>query len=334
MKIGVIGAGSWGTAIAKLMAECGHQVTLWAFEEEVVEQINGTQENRTYLPGFELPDAITATGDLSLTVKDAQAVFSVSPSHVVRQVMKEVGPYIPDSVPIISASKGIENESLMTVSEILEDVLPVRFHPYLSYLSGPSFAKEVAQKMPTAVVVASFSEKLANRVQSLFKVPYFRVYTTTDVMGVELGGALKNVLAIGVGVAAGKGFGANTRAGMITRGLNEMARLGMQRGANPLTLMGLSGMGDLVLTCSSPLSRNRTVGEMLGKGRSLQEILEEMKMVAEGVKTARSVHFLAQRHGVEMPICHQIYTVLYEDKPVDKAIDELISRPLKREFES
>ena len=333
MKIGLIGAGSWGTAIAKLLGECGHSVTIWAYEQEVQQSINDINENTTYLPGFKLLPTVTATTDLEECLSGAEMVFSVSPSHVVRDVMREAGEYIPLNVPIVSATKGIENETLMMVSEILEDVLPMRCHPYLSYLSGPSFAKECAQKMPTAVVVASYSEKLAKMVQSAFTTPYFRVYTSTDVIGVEMGGALKNVIAIAVGAAVGFGLGDNTRAGMITRGLNEITRLAMRRGANPLTLMGLSGMGDLVLTCAGPLSRNRTVGEHLGKGKKLAEILADMKMVAEGVKTARSVFNLSKKEGVEMPIAEQIYYVLSEDKPVETAMHDLMARALKREFE-
>lgn len=333
MKTAVIGAGSWGTAIAKLLVDCGHTVRLWAYEEEVADQINDERRNDIYLPGFALPKAITATNDLPEALAESEMVFSVSPSHVVRQVMSEAGDHIPHNVPIVSATKGIENETLMTVSEILEDVLPMRCQPFLSYLSGPSFGKEVAECMPTAVVVGAYSEKLAKLVQKALSVPYFRVYTSTDVIGVEMGGALKNVIAIAVGTAVGMDLGDNTRAGMVTRGLNEITRLAMRRGANPLTLMGLAGMGDLVLTCHGPLSRNRTVGERLGRGETLAEILADMKMVAEGVKTARSVYNLSRRYGAEMPISEQVYYVLYEDKPVAQAMHDLMARAQKREFE-
>lgn len=332
MKIGVIGAGAWGTAIANLLVDCGHDVTIWAFEPDVCAEINDTGENKTYFPGFRL-DGLRATNSLADAVSDAEMVFSVSPSHVIRRVMTEVGPHLPQNVPIVSATKGIENDTLMTVSEILEDVLPMRCAPYLCYLSGPSFAKEVGQKMPTAVVVATYSEKLARIVQAAFTVPYFRVYTSTDVIGVEMGGALKNVIAIGVGVAVGMGLGTNTRAGMITRGLNEITRLAMRRGANPLTLMGLSGMGDLVLTCAGPLSRNRSVGERLGRGETIEDILGDMKQVAEGVKTAKSVFNLAKQFNVEMPISEQVYYVLHESKPVHQALQDLLARDSKREFE-
>ncbi|MCA9562905.1 MAG: NAD(P)-dependent glycerol-3-phosphate dehydrogenase, partial [Myxococcales bacterium] len=262
-----------------------------------------------------------------------EMVFSVVPSHTVREVLGGAAHLIPEGAPIVSCSKGIENETLLTVSELLEDVLPLRCHPYLAYLSGPSFAQEVVQCMPTAVVVASHGEKLGKMVQHAITAPYFRVYTSTDVIGVELGGALKNVLAIAVGAAIGFGLGDNTRAGMITRGLNEITRLAMKRGANPLTMMGLSGMGDLVLTCSGPLSRNRSVGERLGQGEKIADILADMNMVAEGVKTALSVYNLAKKYQVEMPLSEQVYYVLYEDKPVGKAIESLLSRLQKREYE-
>ena len=332
MKTGVIGAGSWGTAIAKLLVDCGHTVKLWAYEIEVADQINAERENKVYLPGFELPLEITATNDISQALSDTEMVFSVSPSHVVREVMSEAGEHIPHNVPIVSASKGIENETLMTVSEILEDVLPMRCQPFLSYLSGPSFGKEVAEYMPTAVVVAAYSDKLAKVVQSALSVPYFRVYTTSDVIGVEVGGAVKNVMAIATGMVDGLGFGHNTRAALITRGLAEITRLGVRMGANPLTFAGLAGMGDLVLTCTGDLSRNRQVGLALGQGRKLDEILSEMKQVAEGVRTTRSVYELSRSLGVEMPIVDQIYAILYRDKDLATAANDLMTRTPKHEL--
>lgn len=332
MRVGVIGAGAWGTAIAKLLVERGHEVGLWAFEREVAEEIREHRVNGTYLPDVALPETIAATNDLAECVEGAEMVVCVVPSHVVRKVMSEAGPHVGPSVPIVSASKGIENETLMTMSEVLEDVLPIRCHSFLAYLSGPSFAKEVAQGIPTAVVVASYSEKLARAVQEAFAAPYFRVYTSTDVIGVEMGGALKNVIAIAAGAAVGMGLGDNSRAGMITRGVHEITRMAVRRGANPLTLMGLSGMGDLILTCYGPLSRNRMVGELLGRGKKLSEIVGQMRAVAEGVKTARSVHFLTAKLGVEMPISEQVYQVLYEDKPVHQALLDLMARELKREM--
>ncbi|MCA9523433.1 MAG: NAD(P)-dependent glycerol-3-phosphate dehydrogenase [Myxococcales bacterium] len=333
MKIGVIGAGSWGTALSKMLSECGHRIGLWAYEAEVVSEIRRSRENLTYLPGVALSEAVHPTTSFEEALSGAEMVFLVCPSHVLRAVVADARPHLPPNVPIVSATKGIENETLMTVSEILEDVLPMHAHPYLSYLSGPSFAREVAQNVPTAVVCAAYGEKLAKIVQGAFTTPYMRVYTSTDVIGVEMGGALKNVIAIAVGVAAGMGLGDNTRAGMITRGLNEMARLAVKRGANPLTLMGLSGIGDLVLTCTGPLSRNRRVGELLGKGQKLSDILATMKMVAEGIKTARSVYSLARRYDVEMPLSEQVYYVCHENKPVGRALEDLLAREVRREIQ-
>ncbi|TVR03626.1 MAG: NAD(P)-dependent glycerol-3-phosphate dehydrogenase [Deltaproteobacteria bacterium] len=331
LDVGVIGAGSWGTALAFLLADRGHQVTLWAHEPEVSAAINERHENTVFLSDIRLPDNLGATSDLEEACRGRDMIVTVTPSHVTRRVLTEAAPYLPRHVPIVSATKGIENETLLTVSEILEEVLPVEFHPYLAYLSGPSFAREVAQRHPTAVVVAAWSEKLAVAVQRAFNHRTFRVYRSNDVMGVEIGGALKNVIAIAAGAADGMGFGHNSRAGLISRGLAEISRMAVARGANPLTLAGLAGMGDLVLTCTGGLSRNRQVGMQLGKGRSLDEILGEMNMVAEGVKTARSVHDLAIREGVEMPICSAVYEVLYEDKSVQQALVDLMGRELKRE---
>jgi glycerol-3-phosphate dehydrogenase (NAD(P)+) len=258
-------------------------------------------------------------------------IVTVTPSHVTRLVMKQAVPYLPEHTPIVSATKGIENDTLMTVNEVLEDVLPLRFHPYLAFLSGPSFAREVAQHHPTAVAVASFSEKLAIQVQRNFNHRWFRVYRSNDVVGMEIGGSLKNVIAIAAGISDGMGFGHNSRAGLITRGLAEMSRMAVARGANPLTLAGLAGMGDLVLTCTGELSRNRAVGIQLGQGKPIAEILGGMNMVAEGVKTARSVHDLAARMKVEMPICEAVFSVLYEAKTPQQALLDLMGRELKRE---
>lgn len=332
-KIGVIGAGSWGMALAMLLADIGHEVTIWAYEPECVKAINEDRENTLFLPGIPIPKSfkLKATSSLQETCEGKDAIVVVTPSHVTRKVMLQALPFLPSAVPIVSCSKGIENESLQTLSEVFEDILPIRFHPYLSYLSGPSFAREVANKMPTVVVVAAFSEKLALMVQKLFTSSYFRVYRSTDVVGVELGGALKNVIAIAAGAADGMGFGHNSRAGLITRGLAEISRMAVARGANPLTLAGLAGMGDLVLTCTGGLSRNRAVGVKLGEGLSLQEILAEMNMVAEGIKTAKSVYHLAKKMNVDMPISEQVYNALYKGKPVAQALVELMSRELKRE---
>ena len=332
MKIGVIGGGSWGTALAFQLARKGYDVLMWCYDEGLDDTINTTHENDLYLPGFTLPDNLRATNDLSEAVAGKELILSVSPSHVVRRVLGQVADEIDNGVPIVSATKGIENESLMLVSDILEDVLPTRLHPYLSYLSGPSFAREVADEKPTAVTVASYNHKLAVHVQKVFSSERFRCYTTHDVIGVEVGGAVKNVIAIASGAAQTMDLGHNATAGMITRGLNEITRLGVKLGANPLTLAGLAGMGDLVLTCTGGLSRNRRVGMKLGEGKTLQEILDEMNMVAEGVKTSKSVYDLSTKLGVDMPIAHQVYSVVHEGKSAQQAVADLMSRDLKPEL--
>ena len=331
MDIGVIGGGSWGTAQAKLLAENGHQVQLWCYEEWLPDEINETHENTEFLPGHTLPDNVVATNNLHATVEEKDMIVSVSPSQVVRDVLGQVADDIPFGIPIVSATKGIENETLMLVSDILEDVLPHRCHPYLAYLSGPSFAVEVADRQPTAVTVASYNHHLAVEVQETFSNNYFRCYTSTDVPGVEIGGAIKNVIAIAAGAVNGMGLGQNAMAGMITRGLHEISRLAVNLGANPITLKGLAGMGDLVLTCTSEKSRNQTVGRKLGQGMSLEEILDDMNMVAEGVKTSISVHELADQQDVEMPISEQVYKVLHEGKSAKQAVEDLMSRELKPE---
>lgn len=333
MKIGVIGAGSWGTALALLLADKGYEVEIWAYEKECVDAINKERENSLFLPDIpiEPKHQLRATNDLQEVCAKKELIVSVTPSHVTRAVMSQAAEFLPDSVPIVNATKGIENDSLATISEVLVEVLPIRCHPYLAYLSGPTFARELATREPSAAVVASFSERLAMQVQHIFSHDYFRTYRSNDVIGVEMGGSIKNVIAIAVGAAAGMGFGNNTRAALITRGLAEISRMAVTRGANPLTLAGLAGMGDLVLTCNGDLSRNRRVGYELGQGRSLSEILREMKMVAEGVKTANSVHDLADKLETEMPICEQVYLALYEDKTAKNAVIDLMARELKRE---
>lgn len=331
LSIGVIGAGSWGTALAFLLADKGYDVMLWAYETECVDAINNDNENTLFLPGIKLPPNLRSTSSLEEAVSGRDMIVSVTPSHVTRGVLSKAAQWLPRHIPIVNATKGIENDTLMTISEILEDVLPLDYHPYLTYLSGPSFAREVASRHPTAVVVASHGEKLASWVQQAFSSNFFRVYRSTDIMGVEIGAALKNVIAIAAGAADGMGFGHNSRAALISRGLAEMSRLAVSRGANPLTLAGLAGMGDLVLTCTGDLSRNRTVGRKLGEGHSLDTILGEMNMVAEGVKTAKSVHDLAGRIGVELPICESVYDVLYNGTSPSEALAYLMSRELKRE---
>jgi glycerol-3-phosphate dehydrogenase (NAD(P)+) len=263
----------------------------------------------------------------------AELVVAVNPSHVTRAVMTQALPYLPKATPIVSATKGIENDTLCTMHEVLEEVLPADLHPYICCLSGPSFAKETMQKMPTAVVIASPWEKMAQKVQRLFSNDYFRVYTSNDVVGAELGGSLKNVCAIAAGISDGMGFGSNTRAAIMTRGLAELVRLSVKKGANPITLSGLAGMGDLVLTCTGELSRNRTVGLALGRGEKLKDVLAGMTQVAEGVRTAKSVHDLAQKLEVDVPLHEAVYRILYEDLPAKAAVQSLTSRELKSEFQ-
>jgi glycerol-3-phosphate dehydrogenase (NAD(P)+) len=330
-KIGVTGAGAWGTALALLLADKGYDVALWMYEKDLAEETQRTRENRVYLPGFALPPNITVTPSLEEAVRDRRLVLSVVPSHTVRTVSKQFAPYLADNATIVSASKGIEIESLMPLSDVLRQTLPPKFHNRLCFLSGPSFAKEVAQKMPTAVALASYDPEAGKRAQQLMSTPYFRVYTNPDVIGVELGGSVKNVIAIAAGVLEGLGFGYNTMAALLTRGLAEMARLGVALGANPLTFSGLAGMGDLVLTCTGGLSRNRTLGVRLGKGEKLDDIMRGTKTVAEGVRTAKAARELARKNGIEMPIVEEMYRVLYEGKDPRQATRDLMGRELRGE---
>jgi glycerol-3-phosphate dehydrogenase (NAD(P)+) len=330
-KIGIIGAGAWGTALALLLADKGHDVALWMFEKELAEETQRTRENRVYLPGFTLHANIAVTPSLEEAVRDRPYVLSVVPSHTVRAVSKQFAPYLADNAVIVSASKGIEIDTLMPLSDVFRETLPPKFHTKLSFLSGPSFAKEVAQKMPTAVALASYDPDAGNLVQKLMSTPYFRVYTNADVIGVELGGSIKNVIAIAAGVLEGLGFGYNTMAALLTRGLVEMSRLGTAMGADPRTFSGLAGMGDLVLTCTGGLSRNRTLGVRLGKGEKLDDILKSAKTVAEGVKTAKAARELARKNGIEMPIVEEMYKILYEGKDPRQATKDLMSRALKGE---
>lgn len=330
--IGVVGAGSWGTTLANVLAKKGHLVRLWSFEADVTAEIVETRENGVYLPGVTLDERLSATSDLAEAVTGAGVVVSVSPSQHVRAVMAEAAPALGDDVLVVSASKGIETSTLRTMAEVLEDVLPAALHRRISFLSGPSFATEVSVEHPTAVTVACRDSAPAIRAQELFQTDYLRVYTSHDVVGVELGGALKNVIALAAGMAAGLGFGHNTRAALITRGLAEISRLGMALGANPLTFAGLAGMGDLILTCTGELSRNRSVGFALGQGRKLDDVLGEMRMVAEGVETSRAAYALAEREGIEMPIVTEVHAVLFEGRAPADAVQNLMLRDPKPEL--
>jgi len=330
----VVGAGSWGTALAKMLSEKGCQITLWGHRQEHVDEIVSERENRTYLPGFKLSDNLTATADLKEAVSNQPVVVMVVPSHGFRDVFHKLLPHLSDNTYVISAVKGIENDTLMTMDQVMEDELSRLTSPpglHLGVLAGPSFAKEVAAGVPTAVSVAAKSKEEAVFFQEFFNAPLFRVYACTDLIGLELGGALKNIVAIAAGISDGLGYGTNTRAALITRGLAEISRLGVAMGAEPLTFSGLGGLGDLVLTCTGDLSRNRTVGLKLGQGKKLSTILSEMNMVAEGVMTTRSAWNLASKIEVEMPILEQVYQVLYKDKPCNEAVSDLLSRSLKEE---
>jgi glycerol-3-phosphate dehydrogenase (NAD(P)+) len=330
--IAVIGAGAWGTALAMHTQRLGHRTVLWAYEPETVDSINKDRENKAFLPGHMLPEGLTATADLEAAVRGAPVVLTVMPTPHVARLAAQMAPWLSDDHAVVSCTKGIDNESLETVQEIYERVLPRRLQLGLAYLSGPSFAAEVAQQMPTAVTIASLDRRLGKHLQKLLSSERFRCYTTNDVSGVEMGGALKNVMAIAVGIADGLGFGHNARAALITRGLGEITRLAVRKGGNPLTMQGLAGMGDLVLTCTGDLSRNRSVGIRLGKGESIAEILASMSAVAEGVLTARSAHRLAEQLGVDAPIIAHTYRVLYEGLAPRDALQSLMSRQLKEEL--
>ena len=325
-RVAVIGAGSWGTTLANLLSKKGHDVVLWSFEKDVADAIGARHVNPVYLPDIQLSPTLRATSSLADAVAGATVLVSVSPAQHVRKILSGIVADLPPETLVVSASKGIETSTLDTMAEVMDDILPAPVAKRASFLSGPSFALEVAQEHPTAVTVASRSHDAAVETQQLFQTDYFRVYTNADVRGVELGGALKNVIALAAGMVDGLGFGHNTRAALITRGLAEMQRLGTALGASPLTFAGLAGMGDLILTCTGGLSRNRQVGIRLGKGEKLSAILADMKMVAEGVETSRAAHDLSLREGIEMPIVSEVYRVLFEDKPAIDAVRSLMVR--------
>jgi glycerol-3-phosphate dehydrogenase (NAD(P)+) len=333
VKIGVVGAGSWGTALTNLLAFKGFKIDLWVFEKEVKDQIESYRENKVFLPGVSLSDQIYPSNDIETVVKEKDLVLLVVPSHVMRETASKIREHISKETIIVSASKGIENKTHLTMSGVLREIFQEISGDSFAVLSGPSFAGEVVRKVPTVVSVASKNQKVASFVQHVFATPYFRVYTNNDMVGVELGGSVKNVIAIASGIIDGLGLGLNTRAALITRGLTEMRRLGLKLGANPRTFAGIAGIGDLVLTCTGDVSRNHTVGKKIGEGMKLNEILSEMRMVAEGVKTAKSVYNLSRNLGVEMPISHEVYHVLYDDIAPKEAVRRLMTRDLKHELD-
>ncbi|MEO8194435.1 MAG: NAD(P)H-dependent glycerol-3-phosphate dehydrogenase [Gemmatimonadales bacterium] len=327
-RCAVIGAGAWGTALADLLARNGHDVRIWAYEWDVVETINRSHVNKRFLAGSQLSETLCAFNDVGETLAGADLVTFATPSHVLRAIAVSAQPHMPDNVPVVVASKGIEQETLALMTDVASEALP---GSTVVALSGPSFAVEVVAQQPTAVVVASQDTEAAVFAQQTFSSIHFRAYTHTDVTGVEIGGSLKNVMAVATGITEGLGLGFNARAALITRGLAEMTRLGVRLGAEPSTLAGLAGLGDLVLTCTGSLSRNRTVGVELGRGVPLEQVMAGRETVAEGVVTTRSAHALAAREGVEMPIVDAVYRVLFDGQPPRDAINALMARDLRPE---
>lgn len=333
-KVAVIGAGSWGTALAMVLGSKGLNVSLWGHSPEHIASLQKDRENRKYLPGFAFAETITPTSDLGDAVADCEVVCMVVPSHGFRQVYEQLIRHLSPGVCVVSAVKGIENTTLMTMTQVMDDVqrkVSPEKEITTAVLSGPSFAKEVAQNLPTAITIGCADLDTAKMLQQLFVTDTFRVYASRDVIGLEISAALKNIVAVAAGICDGLGYGLNARAALITRGLAEITRLGVALKADPATFSGLSGLGDLVLTCTGNLSRNRTVGLELGKGRKLEEIIGEMNMVAEGVKTTRSGYELAKKLGIEMPILEQVYAIIYGGKNCSDAVRDLLSRELKVE---
>jgi glycerol-3-phosphate dehydrogenase (NAD(P)+) len=330
-NLAIIGAGSWGTALAIVLAPRFTGVRLWVYEADLAARMKDCRENDIYLPGYQLPGNVLVTGELSQALDGADAVLSVVPSHLVRGLYLRMLPFLNDSMVFVSATKGLENDSLLRMSEVMREVLQERLFPRIAVISGPTFAREVARFEPTALVVASDVPGVAETVQSAFSGPTFRLYTSTDTIGVEIGGSIKNVVAIGAGVLHGMGLGHNAMAALITRGLAEMNRLATAMGGRAQTLAGLAGLGDLVLTCTGDLSRNRMVGVELAHGRKLDEIVNSMRMVAEGIKTTNAARDLARRWTVEMPISQQMFQMLHFGISPREAIQRLMERSLKGE---
>ncbi len=333
MRIAVIGAGSWGTATAGLLAKKGHKVGLWALEKEVVLGIHLRHHNPMYLSDMPLPENIEVTNDMGEALADADAAVLVVVSHAMREVVEKAKPHIGPETIIVSQTKGVENGTFMRMTQVIEDVLGPDARRRLAVLSGPNHAEEVGKEIPSATVIAAHDREIARTLQEAYMTPYFRVYTNPDLVGVEIAGATKNVVALATGMSDGLGFGDNSKASLLTRGLAEMTRLGTTLGAHPLTFSGLAGVGDLVVTCFSKHSRNRLVGERLAKGQTIEEIYAEIHMIAEGVQTSRAVKGLAAKHGVSMPITEHVYEVLYEKRlPLD-CLKDLMSRAAREESE-
>ncbi len=333
MKISVLGAGGWGTTLAILLFHNGHDVTLWEYDRSYAKKLDRSRENKILLPGIKIPKEITITHSLQESCENKHMIVIAIPTQFIRGVLSHIKKHNYGNTTFVSVAKGIEKDSLLTVSQIIRDEIKDISPTQIGVLSGPSHAEEVARKIPTAVVAASRDEFTAKQIQSAFITSYLRVYSTVDMLGVEYGGALKNVIAVGAGIIDGAGFGDNTKAAIMTRGIAEISRLGIELGAKPETFSGLSGMGDLIVTCMSKHSRNRYVGEQIGKGKKLKDVLKSMQMVAEGVETSRSVHQLAHKHKVHTPICNTVYSILFEEKDPVKATYELMTRDMKPEAE-
>ncbi|WP_100398535.1 NAD(P)H-dependent glycerol-3-phosphate dehydrogenase [Bacillus sp. FJAT-44742] len=333
-KVAVIGAGSWGTALAMVLADNGHDVRLWARRKEQVEEMNKEHTNTRYLPGRVLPENIKGYHDLKEAVSGVSFVLLVVPTKAIRETLQHMKPYLNSEPVLIHASKGIEPDSLKRISEMIEDEVEDNLIGSTVVLSGPSHAEEVCERQPTSVTVSSLDAQSAKQAQDLFMNKHFRVYTNLDLIGVELGGALKNIIALGVGLTDGLEYGDNAKAALMTRGLAEIARLGIKLGANPMTFAGLSGLGDLIVTCTSTHSRNWRAGNMLGKGMDLNQVLKEMGMVVEGVRTTQAAYQLAERESVEMPITEALYDVLFNDRLPEEAVERLMGRVKKHEVEN
>lgn len=332
-KTVVLGAGSWGTALALVLADNGSEVTLWSHNPDQVKEINESRTNKKYLPGIEIPGLITASSSLEEALVGTDTVILAVPTKAIREVTEKIGETAERPLTIVHVSKGIEPDTHLRISEMIKEEMPSEKLKAIVVLSGPSHAEEVSLRHPTTVAVSSENEKEAERIQDLFINQNFRVYTNPDVVGVEIGGALKNIIALAAGITDGLGFGDNAKAALMTRGLAEISRLGTKMGANPLTFAGLAGVGDLIVTCTSVHSRNWRAGNMLGKGQSLNEVLDNMGMVVEGVRTTKAAYQLADKYGVEMPITETLYKVLFEDLPAKEGAEILMARDKTHEME-
>ena len=329
-NIGVVGGGSWGTALAILLSKKGYNIDLWIRNEEQCKEINNSRENIKYLPGVVIPNNAFVTSNLAQTLDNKDLIVLAVPSYAVRETLISAKEHIKKDQIVVNVAKGIENDTLLRVSQIVHEIIPQAKY---GILSGPSHAEEVARDVPTTVVAASEEKKVARYIQDVFMTPKFRVYTNPDVIGVELGGSLKNVIALGAGISDGLGYGDNTKAALMTRGIIEMARLGEKMGANKLTFTGLAGFGDLIVTCTSMHSRNRRAGILIGEGKSIDEAIKTVGMVVEGIKTTKSAYQLSQKYNSSMPIVKEIYEVLYEGKDVKNSVINLMLRDKKHEME-